>query len=208
MKMVSAPRHRGRPRTFDRAEALNAALRVFRERGYEGATLTELQDAMGGISPPSLYAAFGSKEALFKEAIALHRDSVSKVTSSALDAPGLTAREAIDRTLRATAAAFTKAGEPPGCPLVLGAIKCSPDSESVSQYLHEMRAKTYQTILARIKRGVRDGDIRGRANVDAMAMFVTTFVHGLSIQARDGASRAALTAAVDCAMSAWDGFAA
>jgi AcrR family transcriptional regulator len=208
MKVVSAPRRRGRPRTFDRTAALNAALRVFRERGYEGATLTDLQEAMGGISPPSLYAAFGSKEALFKEAIALHRDSVAKVTSSALDAPDLTAREAIDRMLRAAAAAFTKAGEPPGCPLVLGAIKCSSEGESVSQYLHELRVKTYQIILARIRRGVRDGDIRSRANVDAIAMFVTTFVHGLSIQARDGASRAVLTAAVDCAMSAWDGFVA
>jgi AcrR family transcriptional regulator len=208
MKTSSPPRRRGRPRTFDRNEALNAALRVFRERGYEGATLAELQEAMGGISPPSLYAAFVSKEALFKEAVTLHRDSVARVTSSALDAPGLTAREAIDRMLRATAAAFTKAGEPPGCPLVLGAITCSSEGESVSHYLHELRVKTYRLILARIRRGVGDGDIRSRANVEALAMFVTTFVHGLSIQARDGASRAALTAAVDCAMSAWDGFVA
>jgi hypothetical protein len=71
-----------------------------------------------------------------------------------------------------------------------------------------MRAKTHKIILARIKRGISEGDVPSRANAEAMATFLTAFGHGLSVQARDGASRAALTAAVDCAMSAWDAFAA
>jgi AcrR family transcriptional regulator len=204
----SSARPRGRPRTFDRKEALQAALRVFRERGYEGATLAELLEAMGGISPPSLYAAFGSKEALFKEAVALYRDSMAKVTVSALLAEGLTTREAIDGMLRATVASLTKPGEPHGCLIVLGAMQCSAEGESASEHLREMRTKTHKTILARIKRGVAEGDIPSRANAEAMAMFVTAFGHGLSVQARDGASRAALLAAVDCAMRAWDAFAA
>src|SRR5258708_32597341 len=117
MKTTPAPR-RGRPRTFDRAEALQAALGVFRERGYEGAALAELQEAMGGISPPSLYAAFGCKEGLFREAMAMYRESLASVTVRTFESPELTAREAIDKMLRASVAAFTKAGEPHGCPLV------------------------------------------------------------------------------------------
>jgi AcrR family transcriptional regulator len=201
-------RPRGRPRTFDRAEALRAALVVFREHGYEGASLADLQKAMGGISPPSLYAAFGSKEALFKEAVALYRESFLCASVAALESRELTARDAIDRTLRATVAAVTRTGEPQGCLLVLGAITCASVGQDMGDYLQGMRRKTNEFILARIKRGVREGDVPRRANVDAMAMFLTAFVHGLSVQARDGASRAELMEAVDCAMKGWDTFAA
>jgi AcrR family transcriptional regulator len=179
---------------------------VFREHGYEGATLAELQEAMGGLSPPSLYAAFGSKEELFKEAVALYRDSIAKVTVSALEAPGVSTREAIAGMLRATVAHLTKSGEPRGCLIVLGATQCSAESENVTEHLREMRVKTQEIIRARIKRGVTEGDVPRTANIEAMATFITALGHGLSIQARDGATRAALTAAVECALTAWDGF--
>ena len=169
--------------------------------------MAELQEAMGGISPPSLYAAFGSKEELFKEAVAVYRDSIGKVTVSTLEAPGVTTREAIRGMLRATVAHLTEPGEPQGCLIVLGATQCSADSENVSEYLRDMRHKTLEIIRARINRGIAEGDIPAGANAEAMATFVTAFGHGLSVQARDGASRKALHAAVDCAMGAWDAFA-
>lgn len=206
MKSASA-RPRGRPRTFDRDKALQAAVRVFRERGYEGATLADLQDAMGGISPPSLYAAFGSKEELFKEAVAAYVAATGEAGRCALETDELTTRDAIEQVMRANVAAITKTGEPRGCMLVLGALNCTAERAEgavASEYLHRLRVETHRRITQRIKRGVRDGDVPRGTDVDGLAMFVTTFLHGLSVQARDGASRAALNAAVDRAMRVWD----
>jgi len=205
--MQSASRPRGRPRTFDRQKALQAAVRVFRERGYDGATLADLQEAMGGISPPSLYSAFGSKEELFKEAVSAYVEATGEAGRCALESTELTTRDAIEQIMRANVAAITKSGEPHGCMLVLGALNCAAegaDSANASEHLHQIRLETHRRILERIKRGVREGDVPRGTDVNSLATFVTAFVHGLSVQARDGASRAALNAAVDHAMRAWD----
>ena len=201
------PRPRGRPRSFDRDQALLAALRVFRERGYAGATLADLQEAMGGLSPPSLYAAFGSKEELFKEAVSLYVQSTGEAGRCALEAPAISTRDAIEQVFRATVSAITKAGEPRGCMLVLGALNCAPedaDGAAASEHLHRLRTTSYRSIGERIRRGIREGDMPRRTDVDGLTAFVTALINGLSVLARDGASRAALNAAVDRAMRAWD----
>lgn len=102
---------------------------------------------------------------------------------------------------------ITKAGEPHGCMLVLGALNCAAqDAEGAAAgvYLHRLRVGSLQRIAARITRGIRDGDVPPGTDADGLAMFVTALMHGQSIQARDGASRAALNAAVDRAMRAWN----
>ncbi len=197
----------GRPRSFDRENALLAATRLFRERGYEGATLAELQHAMGGISPPSLYAAFGSKEELFKEAVACYLESTAQDAQCALESQTLSTRDAMEQVLRAAVAQSTKAGEPRGCMLVLGALNRTPeDSEgrAVSDHLHRARVASYAAIAERIRRGIEAGDVPRGTDVEGLTAFVTALVNGVSILARDGASRATLNAAVGHALAAWD----
>lgn len=204
---TASPRPRGRPRSFDREKALLAAVRVFRERGYEGATLTDLQEAMGGISPPSLYAAFGSKEELFKEAVSHYVASTGQAGRCALEAPATSTRDAIEQVMRASVAAMTKTGEPRGCMLVLGALNCTSedaDGAAASEHLHRLRLTSYRSIADRIRRGIREGDVPRGTDADGLTAFVTALINGLSVLARDGASRAALNAAVDRAMRAWD----
>ena len=204
MKRERTPaRGPGRPRSFDRQEALCAALRVFRERGYEGTSMADLQKALGGLSPPSIYAAFGSKEALFKEAVSLYTSQTRPRVSRMLeDAPSTKA--AVEGMLRSAVLGTTEPDEPRGCLLVQGALACSPSSDDVQQYLHEHRLETHRTLIKRLKAGVAAGDVPARTDIAAVASFYTTLIHGISIQARDGASRASLMAAVDCAMAAWD----
>lgn len=199
----SEPARRGRPRSFDRQQALCAALRVFREHGYEGTSMTDLQAALGGLSPPSIYAAFGSKEQLFKEATDLYVATIRAAAERAM-AEATTAQEAVEAILRSAVIASTESGEPRGCLLVQGAITCSESSDSVQRYLHDLRTESHRAMLKRLKAAVASGELPADANVQALAQFYMTFAHGVSIQARDGASRASLMAAVDCAMAAWD----
>lgn len=192
---------RGRPRSFDRDVALRQALIVFREHGYEGATLSVLLAAMGDISPPSFYAAFGSKEALFEEAVALYRETIGAEQSYALD-EDLPARAAIETTLRTVATSFCKPGEPRGCMLVVGALNGS--SAAPQDLLRKCRQQGAKRIVKRLKQAVADGEIPASVDVGALGSFYTTVLHGLAIQAGDGVSRDALLSIVDCAMAAWD----
>ncbi len=194
---------RGRPRSFDRAAALRRAMELFWTRGYEATSLSDLTAAMG-ISSPSLYAAFGCKEALFREAVALYGATEGVGALRLLDeAP--TAQAAIEAMLRRSAQRFTRPGRPPGCLAVLGAINCSADNEAVQRHLAEWRAGVFKAIRRRFQRGVAEGELPARFDIEAAAAFYVTVQNGLSLQARDGASRQRLDAIVDCAMGAWDG---
>ena len=193
---------RGRPRTFDREQALRSAMEVFWARGYDGATLEELQAAMGGIAPPSFYAAFGSKDQLFLEAVELYRATMGARILHALDAP--TAREGVGGLLRGATERFSGGDGPRGCLVVLGALNCTRANKDAHDYLHALRQQGAEIIRDRIARGVADGDVPAGAPVAEMASFYTTVLHGLAVRARDGASRQVLMAAADAAMEAWD----
>jgi AcrR family transcriptional regulator len=193
---------RGRPRTFDREQALRSALNVFWTRGYDGATLEELLAAMGNLKPPSFYAAFGSKDELFREAVELYRDEMGMPTVRALEeAP--TAREGVNAMLRRGVEQFCS-GEPRGCLIVLGALNCTRTNKDAHDYLRAMRQQAPDFLRERLIRGINDGDLPAGAPVADMVSFYTTLMHGLAVRARDGNSRQALMASVDAAMAAWD----
>jgi AcrR family transcriptional regulator len=198
---------RGRPRSFDREKALLRAQELFWAAGYEGVTLSDLQKAMGGITAPSFYAAFGSKEQLFREAVELFREIEGVAPLRGL-MESATARESIEAMLLAATDSCTQPGKPRGCLLVLGAINCAQSNLGVQEYLRDLRAQRQKVIQRRLERGVAEGDLPASANLAALASFYTTFVDGIALQARDGATRNALRATVRCAMAAWDGIVA
>src|ERR1700733_15772686 len=119
---LAAKPQAGRPRSFDREQALDAAMRVFWKQGYEGASLADLTAAMG-INRPSLYAAFGDKEALFRKVLDRYNSGPAAYVCDALNQP--TARRAIERLLQGAADLATGSGHRPGCLFVQGALACS-----------------------------------------------------------------------------------
>lgn len=192
---------RGRPRSFDRDAALAQAMRVFWERGYEGTSLSDLTAAMG-INAPSLYAAFGCKEQLFRDAVALYGEREGTATARALNEQP-TARQAVEALLRGNVAVFTDPGKPAGCMIVLAAATCSPGNQNIRDFLAERRRHIAVSLRRRLQRAVKEGELP-KIDTGAIADYYTTVLQGLSIQARDGTSRAALNRVVDCAMAAWD----
>jgi AcrR family transcriptional regulator len=194
---------RGRPREFDREAVLRKAMHVFWERGYEGTSLADLTRSMR-IASASLYACFGSKESLFREIIALYGATAGEPPQRALREQQ-TARGAIEAMLRATADSITQPDTPHGCMLILAATTGSRENRRVRTFLAGLRREMFHAIKERLARGVADGDIVvSRSSVDAIARYYTTVVQGLSVQARDGATRGELEAVITCAMAAWD----
>lgn len=176
-------------------------MEVFWRQGYEGTSLSQLTRAMG-INTPSLYAAFESKEDLFREAVELYEATEGALANAALETP--TARAAIEQMLRGNVEAYTDPDKPPGCMIVLAATTGTVGNEDVRDFLANQRRTGEAALQRRILRGIEDGDLPADTDAETLAAFVTTVQQGLSIKARDGASRAALEAIVDAALAAWD----
>ncbi|MFA6116760.1 MAG: TetR/AcrR family transcriptional regulator [Sphingomonas sp.] len=193
---------RGRRRGFDRAEALEQAMRLFWSKTYEGASLAELTRAMG-INAPSLYAAFGSKEALFCEAVAHYNAHHGTEIWRALEETPR-ARDAIALFLVATARAFSAPGDPPGCLIVLGAQHDLDEDNAAHHELRSRRRGNLTQIADRLTRAIAEGELPPAFPVLDAAAFYLSVQSGMSVLARDGADLATLEAVARGAMLGWD----
>jgi AcrR family transcriptional regulator len=196
---VAVKRPRGRPRSFDRDQALARAMQVFWEKGYESASMQDLLSAME-ISSPSLYAAFGDKEALFLEAVQRYNASVAQECACGED---VSARESIEDLLTELAGLFTDRSHPPGCLAVIALMTGSTTSTKVQRLLAAQREEAKARLQARIEGGVKRGELPRDTDVTALADFYAAVISGMSLQAREGATRKTLLGLAQMAMRAW-----
>lgn len=182
-EMSSRPR--GRPRAFDREVALGQARRAFWQLGYEGASIADLTAAMG-ITPQSLYAAFQSKAALYRETLEQYRRTDGSFTRQALTEEP-TAAKAFRRILTAAAHLFTSPDRPTGCMLSTAITTCAVENKAIADLVTEMRQDALARYRERVEKGIRDGDVPPEIDALAIARFFQTVLQGMTIQARDGA---------------------
>ena len=198
---AQAPRKpRGRPRAFDRDQALEQAMEVFWRKGYDATSISDLTEAMG-INPPSLYAAFGDKEKLYLEAVEYYRVQRGEQVRHVL-AEEPTARGAIEKALQGAVDEFCRRDSPTGCLLTMSS-GCSGVSDGVQQMLVRKRLMARDRIRERIQRGIEEGDVPASADPVALAEFITTVFAGMAMHARDGAGKKALLSTVENAMRAF-----
>ncbi|QGG76491.1 TetR/AcrR family transcriptional regulator [Pseudomonas syringae] len=195
----------GRPRTFDRDVAITQALHLFWEHGYDATSLSRLKATIGGgITAPSFYAAFGSKQALFNEVMERYLDTYGRVTDSLFDT-NLPPRDAIELTLRRSAKMQCEPGHPTGCLVALGLMSaCSAESKAISEPLARARDLNRTGIVGCIQRAIAAGELPATVIPETLAAVFDSFLLGLSTLARDGVPHATLDAAVTQVMRLWD----
>ena len=194
---------RGRPREFDTNVALDRVLPVFWRDGFEGASVQALAEA-AGVSKPSLYAAYGNKEALFLAALARYGERYGVERGDALEAEP-DGREAVRGFLYAVVDAYTDPAHPAGCLVVTGTTTCDSPAvpEAVRSALCTALRAGAERLACRLARAQREGQLAADVSVDALATYFNTLIAGLGVQAKGGASRASLRAVVDAAMGGW-----
>ncbi|WP_420140303.1 TetR/AcrR family transcriptional regulator [Sphingomonas sp.] len=196
------PAPKGRPREFDIDEALAAALRVFWMRGYEGASMAELTAEMG-ITKPSLYAAFGNKEALFRKALDLYEREKMAFMNAALAEP--TSRRVAERLLEGIYKMQTSTCDPKGCLGVMSSLAGTPEASSIRECVIERQKGSRAALIARLDRAREEGDLPADIDTEALARFMTAIFQGLTLQARAGASPDELKSLADMALRTWPG---
>lgn len=184
----------GRPREFDRDEALANARDAFWSRGYEGVSMADLVSTLG-LASARIYAAFGSKEALFRETVALYDAEEGGFATRAL-AEEPTARLAIERTLREAVETYTRKDRPQGCMVVSAATNCASENEGVREWLADYRRRRTASLVERLERAVAENELKPETDARMLGDYYATVLHGLSVQARDGVPKKRLLAMI------------
>ncbi|ARP84455.1 TetR family transcriptional regulator [Bordetella genomosp. 8] len=200
---AGAHRGRGRPREFDREAALAKAMRLFWTKGYEATSISDLTKALG-VGSTSLYAAFGSKDALYAEALRYYSTTYEDLVLGRFR-QAATAREAAFAYLWDSAAAMTGADcdLPRGCMVTLGTVG-SDGHDELGDLMRKARGEAFNALLPRLQRGVAEGELPESLDIAKLARFLQTVQSGMAIRARDGADRAELQAIAEIAMAGWD----
>lgn len=190
---------RGRPREFDASVALAAALRVFWSKGYESASLSDLTEAMG-ITRPSLYAAFGNKEALFRQALDLYAEEKLAYIGRALAAE--TARGVASNLLYGAIDTIT-GDECRGCLGVMASVACQSAEETIRDDVSQRTESSRAALVARMAQAISDGDFPAPVEADAITRYLMAVLQGMAIQAGSGANRAELQQVAEMTLAAW-----
>ena len=195
-------RKKGRPLSFDRDAALNKAMLLFWEHGYEATSLSDLTSALG-VKPSSIYSAFGDKKHLFLEAVDHYLSSAEPLAAMLANAP--TARAAVEALLTGAATGFTGEHTPKGCLLASAALSCSEDAADVRRALGAKRQSIEAQVRERIAFDIAHGELPGDSDADALAAMTMALIQGMSTLARDGAPREKLMRVIRAALQAWPG---
>lgn len=190
----------GRPREFDLDAALEAAMLVFWRKGYEGASMSDLTAALG-VTKPSLYAAFGAKEDLFRSVLDRYDQRTAHFLSGSIRAA--TAREVAVGLLRGAAEFHANPANPPGCLMVQGALVGSDASDAARRETRDRRDRLREAIQERLERGLQEDDLPLGAHPRALARYLVAVMRGMAVEAASGAGAAELHEIVDVALTAW-----
>ena len=190
----------GRPRAFDIEKALERALQVFWEKGYEGTSLSDLTEAMG-VNRPSLYAAYGNKEALFRKALDRYVQRTMAFVRDAINEP--TARGVAERLLRSAADMVTHRRNPRGCLTVRGALSSGEEADPIRLELALRRSEGEAAVRDRLERAKGEGELPTSTNPADLARYLATVYQGMSVQAAGGATREQLRRVAETALRAW-----
>lgn len=193
-------KQRGRPRVFDMDEALDKALEIFWKRGYEGASIAELTETLG-INKPSLYAAFGNKEELFKKTLSRYVAGPVAFIQEAINQP--TAYEVAQSFLTKAVEFFSDTQHPKGCLIVQAALFGSADSLMIKDLLAKYRYSYEHQLAKRFEKAIKEGDLPTDANAETLAKFLSTLHQGMSVQVTSGASKGELMQIVEFALKSW-----
>ncbi|QGQ98768.1 TetR/AcrR family transcriptional regulator [Paenibacillus psychroresistens] len=191
---------RGRPRAFDTEGALDCALHMFWERGFEGTSVADLTEAMG-INPPSLYAAFGNKEELFIKILDRYAEGPAIYMREAFAKP--TVREVVEGLLYGAAEATTNPATPLGCLTVQGGISSGASGDAIKQELSARRAGGENALKERFEHAKINGEIPTDVNAEDLASFYVTVFQGMAVQAGAGGSREKLIRIATNALRLW-----
>jgi AcrR family transcriptional regulator len=188
----------GRPRTFDKEQALNKAMYVFWEKGYEGTTMVDLVESIG-MQAPSIYAAFGNKDAIFKEVVQRYLPIVFNGQLSALNSsPNID--EAVERSLKECVSLFTGTDNPHTCLIMTAAINAAPEHAEHIEALKSLRKEYSMAWIKRFEKAKADEQLLAEADSSALAEYFTTLIQGMALKAKDGASKNTLSSITEMSL--------